>query len=310
MDHVPLDPPETFAQRFAIARELDKKQKQNDYGLSPDFETATSTATEAEIKEPEPSKEIAIAPKRHQLLVDVDKPYVKDFEKEIELDIKLNLKNQAKQTTESLLMKDIDELTSSNDYKEVNDIIIERMFSIPLLKRNVMYHNVKSATKAWFKSFWPACGILLGLVCFSTALIVGGVNQSWVVGVSGMIPSVCIFVISWIIDVHYNHKFRYDWITVLLKKNDVTDTEIKIPYGAKLKLLEAQESKIFDKFLITYPDVEIETRTKNPPKMEFTDPAIVGLTADKRMYLICWWDIEQDIDRVTNKIDWIKKYKV
>jgi multisubunit Na+/H+ antiporter MnhE subunit len=42
----------------------------------------------------------------------------------------------------------------------------------------------------------------------------------------------------------------------------------------------------------------------------FPDPIVLGVAEDNRMFMVAWWDIKRDIDRVKENIKVFKKFKV
>jgi hypothetical protein len=61
-------------------------------------------------------------------------------------------------------------------------------------------------------------------------------------------------------------------------------------------------------FSIAHPEFKVD-RQVFKPKLKL-DPVILGVAKDSRAYMICWWDIEKDIDKVKENIRLFKKFKV
>jgi len=106
----------------------------------------------------------------------------------------------------------------------------------------------------------------------------------------------------------------YSKIEVSLEIKPIQETAIKIPYGAKLKMEEAFDSKIFKNFVIAYPKFNIKkhkllVKEKIIPRIDF-DPAICGITEDGRLHMIVYWDIKKDKDKTIKSIERFKKHKL
>jgi len=250
------------------------------------------------------------------------KPYVEEAAEELELDKVLGLKNQAFMDLATVVRKDIDELTKSNDYYEVDEDDLEKLFEIPTLRRKCWNFNIWNA----FKAVAPIIegGIFAAITYFIFYYLIEGSPSDqtmqfseFVLGIVGIITA--IITIGWPIGRYTETKnddtgkmeggVSAQFAGVKLIVEDLTKTNIKIPRGAKLKTLEAQDTKIFDKFQICYPHFHIKEKVFkiNLPKL---DPAIVGVTADKRMYMVCYWDIQNDIEKVNRSINRLKKFKL
>jgi len=92
------------------------------------------------------------------------------------------------------------------------------------------------------------------------------------------------------------------------------ETDIEIPYGAKLKAEEAFDSKIFEALVIAHPKFtvqknSIEIKEKIIPRINL-DPAICGVTADDRLFMIVYWDVKKDIEKTAQKIKKFRKFKL
>ena len=106
--------------------------------------------------------------------------------------------------------------------------------------------------------------------------------------------------------------FKYWFIGVKLNMESVSQTAIQIPYPAKLKMKEAKDSGLFEGFSIVRPEFFTDQKSFKPSFQfpRFSDPAILGVTKDSRMFMVVWWDIEHDVDRVKTSIKKFKKFKV
>jgi len=258
-------------------------------------------------------KALAIPLKRHEKMIGVEKPYVEKYVDELELDEKLGLDIQTSYTQDSLLKEDIDDLTNSRDYVPVTEKAIKKLFKFGMLKKKCFLNNIKEALSCVPEVF----GILLvGIVAtLATSLLtasffnaVGKVMQFTLVGGIVLSAIVAIVGIAWTIAC-FREGVSFDFIKVKLRNENVTQTRIRLPRGAKLKLLEAKESKIFDSFHISYPEAYVEHKEIKIPEMS-VDPAILGRTSDGQLFMICYWDIQKDVDKTVEKIEILKRFKV
>jgi len=259
---------------------------------------------------------------RHPLkLKDLESDYVKKAQEELEVDMKLGLKKQAQATAKTILKQDIDELTDSKDYYEVDKSTISKLFGIADLKKRCWGINIKEAVKQTIKGLalplmfaaFTAVLTTVGLGLMFSAISSGSVTVSILSGILGLgaITTLCygIYFLT------QRTSFEYTFIGVGTDVEPLEDTEVKIPYGAKLKALEAKESGIFEGFAIITPQFK-QTNKKfdnpfKPPEFNFAlDPAIVGITRDNRMYMICYWDLAKDKEKVIDDIEHFKKFKI
>jgi hypothetical protein len=76
---------------------------------------------------------------------------------------------------------------------------------------------------------------------------------------------------------------------------------------------EAKDSGLFEGFSIVRPEFFTDQKSFKPsfqlPPFP-PDPAILGVTKDNRMFMVVWWDIEHDVDRVKTNIKKFKKFKI
>jgi hypothetical protein len=266
---------------------------------------------------------------RHPLMVEKTTSYVEHYQKEIEADAKLGLKKQP--TTSDLLKADILELTSSNEYYQVTPDLLRRMFNFRKLRAMCMGVN----TRSFFSAFWgeikdPFKWVLLTggltgiffMLFWCTAIVTPDHNpKGWAMlgAALGTIGSLMgmVFTIACVVEIFSGRTHRglhvsWDILKVKLEMETIEDTSIKIPYAAKLKTIEAKEKGIFETFAIAFPKLEVERGEFRieMPKLPRVDPVILGVARDKRMFLIAWWDIAHDIDKVQTNIEMFKKFKV
>jgi hypothetical protein len=101
----------------------------------------------------------------------------------------------------------------------------------------------------------------------------------------------------------------FEFITVKLARENLEDAVFPLPYGAKLKALEAQKTQIFTRLEILYPQVTNDDLAIRLPDFPM-DPAIVGHAMDDRRYMIVYWDVKNDIEKSTVKLRKLKKFKL
>jgi len=271
---------------------------------------------------------IPIADFRHPLMREVvDKDYVQRAQHELEIDERLGLKNQAEKTAKELMANDIDELTNSRDFYEVDKQAIGKLFGLKDLKARCVGHNIsESVTNTCKALVLPLCisALAVGLIVggIKTAMVAAAANSIWWgMGATGIFIGAIGAIIGagW---AFFNKvDFRYTFIDVNLDIQKLEETDIRIPYGAKLKTDEARETGIFDGFAIITPkftqqkreltsqQMRDAIRERFAPKFSF-DPAIVGITRDNRMFMVVYWDIENDREKVITDIEKFKKFKL
>jgi hypothetical protein len=285
-----------------------------------------SVAEYKEVKEEEniegsntlPAKLETMALIRHPLQKGKSGNGIEEISEEFKIDKELGLMYQAKHTAKEALKQDIDELTSSRDYFEVSNDLLKKLFKIGKLKRKCILNNIISPVKGFFK----AGQIGLSIHIFVLLMIYPMIKFSaWILDktVTPFLVTVSVFnIISWIamiallilgFFVWSGRTINYTLMWVKINMTPLSEVTTKIPYGAKLKVLEAKKTKIFEDFVYVTPEFYTEGKrhTINFPSI---DPAIVGLTSDKRMYMIVYWDIEKDVAKVVKEIEHFKKYKL
>ncbi len=256
--------------------------------------------------------EIVVQSRRHHLMEEEERPYVKEKEDEIALDRELELNRQARYDSEDILRMDINELTKSNNYHRVNTKLMEKMFNMPGFKTMCLWTNLNSI----FNYIWmPLKGVLIttsiiALAIYGLTFLSWGTTTPWNLG-----APVLLFVVGGVLEYAFAlyasiwfKKNKLKLLKARMVSEDVRETEVRMPYGAKLKLKEAVDTKIFISFNINYPTMA-EDDYGFIPTMK-TDPAITGKTEDGRYYMVCWWDVANDIDKVETKIKMFKKFKV
>lgn len=258
---------------------------------------------------------------RHDLRKGQTSEAIEIISKELDVDKKLGLKKQAELTVSKSLKQDIDDLTSSKDYFEVSQELLKKLFQIRKLRSRCFWHNVITPIKAFF-----VAGVLpLSIhALFLISLYPMAKFSAWVwpLTLKGATPglvTLCIFnVIGWIgvvVTLIFGFipwggcSIRYTLMKIKLKSLPLDEVTEKIPYGAKLKVLEAQETGIFKDFVYIAPEFEVD-RKQHDILFPSIDPAILGVTGDKRMYMIVYWDIENDVEKVVKQIEHFKKFKL
>ncbi len=97
-------------------------------------------------------------------------------------------------------------------------------------------------------------------------------------------------------------------IILRLKKDSPERSGVAIPFGAQLRLEEAKEKGIFDSFQVIYPNIVTETQLAAERARE-RDPALVGICAGA-MFLICSWDLPEDIKKAETDMEALKALKI
>jgi len=278
------------------------KRKEIDEGNFTEAQNVEIQKKEEEYQHKALAKPIKIM--RHHLMEGQDREYVKDIVEEIDLDQKLELKKQEAFKQAELLQKDIDELTKSNNYFEVSNKGLEKLFKIKKLKMKTVPFNLKIL---FITSLLYIPILLTGLSIF---LFVAGIVIHNIPFKVGLICSCAISLavtIMFFISI-FKSRDAFQFINVHLRKEKVQDTCVRIPKGAKLKLLEAKESGIFNSYSIAYP--EIYSKHPDSIKSPRMDPAILANTVDGRMFMVVWWDVEKDIERSITDINKFKQFKL
>ena len=253
--------------------------------------------------------------------------YAVAISKEIDLDRELGLAGQIDLDSKSLLKKDIDELTRSNDYFQVPKKYLNKLFKIPQLRMLCFFPNAIELFLQTFRGIRVpfilfVVGILLSFICVHFACLASHLQGGYeakiiiltvLVGLGSLVAF--IMCISSFFDGGFMNRdvdFNYCFMKVKLNIEPIKETKIKIPYGAKLKFKEAKDSNLFEDFSIAFP--QFYTTNKNiHPRFEIPkppDPAILGITKDNRFFMVCFWDVEHDVDRVKTDIKRFKKFKV
>lgn len=260
--------------------------------------------------------------RRHELMVQESDEHITSIKEELDIDTQLGLKHQAEITANKALMHDIDKLTSSNDFFEISSKQLSKLFQMGSLKRKCYWANLIS----FWSSVINTCALPITLDILFLALIYPMMIFSFAVipwkgnpiGISlgfgnviawiGMIILLIFGIGTW-----DKKKLSYLVIDVKIDTKPLSSVSDPIPYGAKLKVLEAKKTGIFKDFVFAIPEFTIEGRNhlidlkKNFPPI---DPAILGVTEDKRMYMIVYWDLDKDVERIVKNINNFKKYKL
>jgi hypothetical protein len=258
---------------------------------------------------------------RHNLMVGKTDAEIATITKELEIDLELGLKKQAELTVVKALNHDIDDLTSSNNYFEVTKDLLDKLFQIKKLRAKCFWTNIMSRISGFFK----AGALPLSLHALALALIYPLLRFSmwvWPVSVKGPTAFLvtacilnCFFWIGLVVLIVIgftnwsNQVIEYTSLDVNVESELLSKVSEKIPYGAKLKVLEAKNTGIFNDFVYVAPEFRV---TKGEHRISFpqVDPAILGVAPDNRRYMIVYWDIDKDIARVIKEIEHFKKYKL
>lgn len=186
------------------------------------------------------------------------------------------------------------------EYYPVTMRDLEKLFGMRLIHLATAWANIKAAA---YHS--PVLGI--GSVFFISVVVglfgAGIGNILW--GHPGFGAALCFGGSFASLAAIAMTAFMMDELRTKLVASLVTEpirfASIKIPYGAALRYKEALEKGVFESFEVIYPNVVEQKIAK--------DPAIVGLKQGQ-MYMIVFWDIAKDRERVIRKIKDFQKFKV
>lgn len=250
---------------------------------------------------------------RHPLLKGLERAHVEKGIEELNLDEELGLKRQAQFTAKTVLQSDIDELTKSNDYYEVNKKTIEKIFGVASLRAICLFHNIIEAIRGTFDTL--KYGILVSAVMVGILLITVSVWNHAQPKPMMVLLALALAAASFgsfigaivVIFKNVEDGFDYDFMAVKVDSRPLRDSDIKIPYGAKLKIKKAKDTKIFEDFVIVHPEFNLEHKHFQPSFK--VDPAVLGVTRDNRTFMIVYWDIEKDREKVIRNIQSYKKFK-
>jgi hypothetical protein len=258
---------------------------------------------------------------RHELKVGDSDEMIESIKEELEIDKQLGLEKQAKITVEKALQHDIDNLTSSNDFFEVSQNLMQRLFQISMLERKCFFANTLNMIKGVLTA-----GVLpLSLhVLFLLSIYPMLKFSMWIWPITTTAPTAmlvfisilnCILWCSIIVPLGYgfslwgNIIIKYPVLRVKMESKPLSSVSDKIPYGAKLKVLEAKKTGIFQDFVFITPEFSVKNE-EYKVRFPSIDPAILGITADKRMFMIVYWDIDKDVAKVIKEIELFKKFKL
>ncbi|MDD5649650.1 MAG: hypothetical protein PHF86_04420 [Candidatus Nanoarchaeia archaeon] len=288
--------------------------------LVAEFEGVTNKKRSSD-KDSLPAKLETLSLIRHKQMTGKSDKIIENISSELEIDKKLGLKNQAELTALKALNHDINELTSSRDFFEVSQDLIKKLFQINKLKRKCFINNIVSKINAFFiTGALPLSIHLFMLLTIYPILkfsmwIWPAVHQT---PTTGLITLSVFNCISWIcmlglliagFTLWEGRSIEYTLIDVNINSIPLSKVTDKIPYGAKLKVLEAKETGIFEDFVFITPEFVSSVKHHNV-SFPSVDPAILGVTTDKRMYMIVYWDIEKDVAKVVKEIEHFKKFKL
>lgn len=250
---------------------------------------------------------------------------------DMELNKKLGLHGQNKKLANEVKSENIERVMDKTKYPEINEKGLLNLFGVSGLNWDIWKHNLKIIFKY---------GIAIPLFC--VLVLAGGIEYlNWLpdpnviihkfgqfMGVFMVILAIATGFISLVLCLgsvvffimSYASFFTNETpikdnklIKLSLTIEDLATTRTMIPYGAKLMLSEAMDSKLFQGFHLVKPDITELYKKRAIPKM---DPAFVGvmnLDGEEKWFLVSLWDIEKDKERVIgdlNNITKIKKLKV
>ena len=258
-------------------------------------------------------------PTQHLPVNQSDLQYVRDFKQNIALDIKLGLESQAREGAKTLVDNDIDEILKGEPYAEVNIDDLEKLFSIPQMRRKSMLWNFTQKYKcsmlgmATAGTASNACWFLAHSSLFTFDNVASLLEVWTVVGCVALGIVTIIALIAGFMFMDDSKIPDHPKLVIDLEVENVKHTSMKIPYGAKLRMEEAFDTGKFDSFKISYPKPRIENVKRPAPKI--VDPAIIGckknsLTGSEKWYMVVFWDIPKDKEITEKKIKELKRFKI
>ena len=256
---------------------------------------------------------------RHPLMKDKDAKGLKEIQDELAVDRELGLKYQAADTASQALKNDIDELTASRDFFEVSKRMLYKLFHITDLRIKCLPQNITSVfstiqeTAPW--AFLTPLSLLLSYPFLLWMSWLVNAKMAQPATIFNIILAICLGVsvvamfFTGLGSLFNSKKYEFNYLQIKLKLTPLSQVDTKIPYGAKLKVLEAQRTKIFNDFVMAYPEFHTAHKEVKTPSFRI-DPAILGVTADKRMFMIVYWDIKRDVEKVIKDIKMFHKFKL
>lgn len=291
---------------------------------------------------------------RHMLMKDASNEGREREIESLQLDVELGLETQFKEDARKFYNKDVDELVDAQ-FPEVTKDILADIFNIKKLQAMCNLKNAKTIMKLFVpnllpplamfalcllsipflgETFWNSADVqvLSGYQIMGNTLVIGGM----IVGLVGAILSVAWFFFFFresevetvssvdrygdrtTVKTTVRENLRWEHLKAELVFEEIKNAGIEIPYGAKLRLKEAMDTKIFDTFMVVHPHVDVKNiefkKTKVVKVPEYTDPAIVGIiNLDKgktRMFLVTLWDVAKDVEKAIKKIKNLSDFKV
>lgn len=207
---------------------------------------------------------------------------------EIQIFKDLGLQNQVS-------MREVQTVMDGMPYYPVTMKALEKLFHIRMVKWLTFWHNygVRMDQK-------PIATVLFSLLVIGIPVAVGVIAHFGGMAYIGLIFLILLLVISlaiWDIELRETRGVLKAEITV----EEIGLTKVKIPYGAALRYKEAKDKGAFDSFAVVYPNVVEQQITR--------DPAIIGMK-NGQMFMVVYWDLEKDKERVIRKLRDYRKFKV
>jgi len=257
---------------------------------------------------------------RHELLAKTETDASAKHREELALDAKLGLKRQAKATGASQLAADIDELTDAKDYHEISARQLSKLFNIGTLKRLCFRRNVVFHAEAFWERLTHKSNTM-SLIFFVPSFITFLATLHCVPSAGPTVGAVAfifasifsaISLVCWLVLTFDNFSYSHTQLDAKLDVENLDATDVRLPYGVKLKVAEAMDTKIFEGFSIARPIMTEGHSTVDLSHkfLSFIDPAVLGVTVDKRMFMIAYWDIDKDIDKTKESISKFERFKI
>jgi len=246
-------------------------------------------------------KELTPVLERHPLLEGEGRERIKKLQDHLNLSAELGLRKQETLVQQESIKGDINELIDDQPFQEIEESDIRKLFQMKTLETKVFLENLLRGL-GYFSI--PIVATIIAIVLWN---VFAGIHtpknpSGWEILLFVFNLCFSIFAVaSWpFIGIEIDKTF----FELELVTEDINDTRMKIPYGAQLKIKEAKAFGLFTDFHIAYP------KLKEIEKPRPSDPAILGRTLDGRKYLIIYWDIVKDVEKVTRKLTNLKKFKL
>lgn len=305
-----------------------------------DFKEVTDEMREAEKTKNFPSVMPKLAPALAAHITN-DSEKMERLRDDLALNTELGLDSQHAIQVKKTISSGIESLYSQHEYPEINRAGLIALFGIKNTGFTMVAHNTIQSLKLLAYSLLCAAPVAyaFGWVHFFMFAYSHGTSFQFtdallLMGSAASISGVIFAYMYWWKGFHtaighetFDEDFRghrtkrnNTWVPdiliarflkVGLVEQPAGETSIEIPYGAKLRMKEAKEKNIFDSFSVVHPDME-KIKLMDDTIVSH-DPALLGIVTvgkETRKFLISYWDIEKDRERLLMDMNRIRKMKV